>query len=142
MRQSYCTACRCTRWIDIEDNWCTGGHFLRDLPNDTNAKEEKGTTMTTMDEVYTDRNNAVQLAAAFALLAGFRVGWRVDEQEGERWPVLYIDTPQGQVSWHIPATELAPGWPLYPDTWDGHDASAKINRIRATIGRATTRFRE
>lgn len=86
-------------------------------------------------EVYEDRN---LLALAFARLAeekGWPVGWRNDE-ETPGWPVIYVETPEGQVSWHVPAT-LIEGLtlPLFPHAWDGHSSKEKRERLRKIIFR-------
>jgi len=78
------------------------------------------------DEAYLDRNLAVQVMAKMALQLGCRVGVREREEE---WPILYIDLPTGQVSWHIPKDELIPGLPDFPDSWDGHDLKTKRKRL-------------
>jgi hypothetical protein len=87
----------------------------------------------TPDQAYFDRN---QLALAFARLA-FEKGWpagvKADPADPD-WPVLYVDTPFGQVSWHLPAAELAPYvFRPYEGTWDGHDVEEKRRRLAALI---------
>jgi hypothetical protein len=57
-----------------------------------------------LDKVYADRNLVVQAFASAMEQAGRHVAWGVDESEPD-WPVLYIETPAGQVSWHIPKAE-------------------------------------
>jgi phosphodiesterase/alkaline phosphatase D-like protein len=83
-------------------------------------------TESSPDQAYFDRNLVVQLAAKLAIQCGLKAGIR--ERHGQ-WPILYIDLPTGQVSWHIPADELIPGLPDFPDTWDGHDLKTKRNRL-------------
>lgn len=83
-------------------------------------------TESSPDQAYHDRNLVVQLAAKLAIQCGLKAGIR--ERQGQ-WPILYIDLPTGQVSWHIPADELIPGLPDFPDTWDGHDLKTKRNRL-------------
>ena len=83
-------------------------------------------TESSPDQAYHDRNLVVQLAAKLAIQCGLKAGIR--ERHGQ-WPILYIDLPTGQVSWHIPADELIPGLPDFPDTWDGHDLKTKRNRL-------------
>ena len=87
-----------------------------------------------LDEAYFDRNQAVQLLARLAAAQGWRVGLRNDPDEPD-WPVLCIDTPEGQISWHLPAAEIiAPdSWPPYPDPWDGHSVAEKRRRVAALI---------
>lgn len=66
-------------------------HSLRDQPQSD----------ATIEDVYADRNLAVQLAAMYA---GADACWTTDERT-PGWPVLIITTPEGQVSWHVPADQ-------------------------------------
>jgi len=70
-------------------------------------------------EVYADRNLLAQLAAALAQRCGFRVGVGVDDAEPD-WPLIYIDLPSGQVSWHVPKAELVVQLDPYKEKWDGY----------------------
>jgi hypothetical protein len=92
--------------------------------------------LTAQPDVYADRNLVVQ-AFAWAMEAlDWPVWWGVDENEPD-WPVLYIQTPAGQVSWHIPQAER-----IYEPTprrdwtqaWDGHTTEEKMGRLRAALG--------
>jgi len=71
-----------------------------------------------LDSVYSERNRLVIAFARMALAAGFRAGKGVDPG---KWPVVYVETPNGQVSWHIAASEAPAleGLPEYPGEWDG-----------------------
>ena len=92
-----------------------------------------GSNQSTPQEAYFDRN---QLAMAFARLAqrrGWTVGIGIDPDEPD-WPVLYVDTPEGQISWHLPRPEIAlADWPEYPGRWDGHNVTEKRRRLAALI---------
>lgn len=85
------------------------------------------------NEAYFDRN---QLALAFARLAQercWRVGIGIDPEEPD-WPVLYVDTPAGQVSWHLPKADVeVASWPAYSGSWDGHDVKEKRARLARLI---------
>lgn len=87
----------------------------------------------TPEQAYFDRN---QLALAFARLAlaqGWTVGLGVDPDE-PAWPVLYVDSPFGQVSWHLPKHEVDPAaWPVYAGRWDGHSVETKRERLARLI---------
>lgn len=74
---------------------------------------------------YTARNIMVYKALLVALEIGYPSGVRVDLAEPE-WPVLYIQLPTGQVSWHMPE---------FPTPWDGHTMEVKYARCRAFIRR-------
>lgn len=80
--------------------------------------------------VYRERNLLAQLAARLAQVAGLQVYLCEDADEPE-WPVLYIELPTGQVSWHIsPDDFLWPDLPLRrPNTWDGHTTEEKYSRV-------------
>ena len=91
-----------------------------------------------IDEAYFDRNQAVQLLARTAWLLGWPMGVRRDPDEPD-WPVLMIDLPSGQVSWHIKADELIGMWPAYPGEWDGHSLDEKRRRLEAEIGKSIRR---
>ncbi len=80
------------------------------------------------DALYADRNRAVQLAAKLAEERGYAVGLRVDPNEPD-WPVLMIDLPTGQISYHLASGEAYPVWDLYEGEWDGHTNEEKADRI-------------
>ena len=79
----------------------------------------------TSDEAYLDRNLCVQALAKMAQKLGFNTGIKEDPE----WPVLYIDLPTGQVSWHIREKELLIDLPEYNGKWDGHDLQEKRRRL-------------
>lgn len=87
-------------------------------------------------EAYADRNLVAQAFAWAMEEAGWPVAWGVDESEPD-WPVLYIETPQGQVSWHIPKAERIYEPPVRPEhgpvAWDGHTKEQKFERLRAAL---------
>lgn len=93
------------------------------------AHREKGS-------VYAERNYAVLFGARMAEEAGYKVRVWKDEKEPD-WPVVYIDTPKGQVSWHV-----SPGLfeklsrqfrAAKENCWDGHSTKEKHKRIRRLI---------
>jgi hypothetical protein len=84
------------------------------------------------NEPYYDRNQLVQLCAQLAGLLGMTVGIGTDEDEPD-WPVVFIDLPTGQVSYHIPMEELVLQIQEYPNLWDGHTNTQKRDRIRKYI---------
>ena len=85
-----------------------------------------GTYESTPDEAYLDRNLAVQVLARMAKELHYRVGIRDEDTE---WPVIYIELPTGQVSWHIPAKELVGDFMETVLQWDGHDVEIKRQRL-------------
>lgn len=85
------------------------------------------------DAAYFDRNQAVQALALLASARGWRVGLR---ERGTAWPILIIDLPTGQVSWHLPAADVRAEWSDYPGQWDGHDLATKRERMAAFLSGA------
>jgi hypothetical protein len=85
-----------------------------------------------MSEAYFDRNQAVQALGRLAQSMGYNVGL-LDDPEEPGWPVLVIDLPTGQVSWHLPADEVLGVWGRYDGEWDGHTTGEKRERIRKFV---------
>ena len=79
----------------------------------------------TPEEAYLDRNLAVQALAKMAERLGYTTGIKDDRE----WPILYIDLPTGQVSWHIPKQEILTDFKEYNGKWDGHDLHEKRKRL-------------
>jgi len=80
-----------------------------------------------LNQAYRERN---ELAAAFASVVGNAwVG--VDPLEPD-WPVLYVDTPAGQVSWHFSPDDkhLIAHVPRRDTPWDGHTPEERTARLR------------
>ena len=83
--------------------------------------------------IYRER---AQLAAAFAKLAqghGHTAVVGTDPQEPD-WPVLYVNLPTGQVSWHFSPddADLLDGFErVAPNPWDGHSVKEKYARLAA-----------
>ena len=86
----------------------------------------------TLEQVYGERNLIAQAFAAVMEELGWHVAWGVDPAEPD-WPVLYVQTTHGQVSWHIPKAER-----IYepshlcghgPMVWDGHTPDEKAARL-------------
>ena len=79
----------------------------------------------TPDEAYLDRNLCVQAMVKMAKKLGYSAGIKEDS----KWPVLYMDFPTGQISWHIPKNEIVCHFPKYQGKWDGHSVEEKRKRI-------------
>lgn len=75
-----------------------------------------------LDGDYHVRNAEVWRAVGLAVAQGYDVGVRVDLDE-PAWPVVYIQLPTGQVSWHMPEHE----------PWDGHGVDEKWRRVQQFI---------
>lgn len=118
-----------------------GGDFgCRHWPADNieaQAAPSEGLNAERLAEAYADRNLVVQAFGQAMEALGWRVAWGIDPSEPD-WPVLYIETPEGQVSWHVPKGER-----IYeprdrsgsrgPVKWDGHSNEEKAARLRATL---------
>lgn len=72
------------------------------------------------DEDYDVRYPLVWQAVVLALACGYAAGVRIDLAQ-PKWPVVYIDLPTGQVSWHMPQ---------YAKGFDGHTTEQKYRRVR------------
>lgn len=75
------------------------------------------------DTNYVIRYGLVWQALALAVECGIAAGVRIDPAEPE-WPVVYIDLPTGQTSWHMPQ---------FANEWDGHDTTEKYRRVREFV---------
>lgn len=91
--------------------------------------ETHGRDQSIPEESYFDRNQAAMVIGKFAQMLGFTVGIKPDKE----WPILYVELPTGQVSWHLPAGELMGSFPIYEGQWDGHDVQEKRERLRKFI---------
>ncbi len=88
---------------------------------------------------HSERNHLVILAAHMARMLGWRAG--VGTHGGDIvagfGEVVRIDTPVGQLSWHIHDTQLT--WlenlPPYDAPWDGTTRERKYELIRELFGR-------
>jgi hypothetical protein len=109
-----------TEEAEMLASWCENEGFkssavaLRSLTAERDALKEK------VNSVYSERNRLAAAFARMALEAGFKAGTGVDPDE-TKWPVIYVETPNGQVSWHIAESDAAvlDGLPNYDGQWDG-----------------------
>lgn len=92
-------------------------------------QEIQGRDQSVPEEAYFDRNQSVQAFAMCCMRLGYHVGIKSDP----KWSILYIDLPTGQVSWHLPNTEIVRKFPRYNGNWDGHDVQEKRDRLRKFI---------
>jgi len=74
---------------------------------------------------YAARYRFILHAMHLAERRGFETGVRIDPEEPE-WPVVYIELPTGQVSWHMPQ---------HARPWDGHTTEQKYSRIQDFLDR-------
>lgn len=96
------------------------------------------------NEIYSQRNRVVCLAAKLAMLHCMKTGLRYDPEQPE-WPVVMIDLPNGQVSWHISRRDYKFYFGFlheYVGEWDGHDMVEKHKRICDFASTDFTTFNE
>lgn len=89
--------------------------------------------LTELDRAYEERNRLVALLARI-----YPSGIRKTDIEGwdPAWQnCVFIDTPAGQMSWHIHDREMAAfaDLPLYTKPWDGHSTEEKYDRVAALM---------
>lgn len=88
-----------------------------------------------LDAIYTDR---AHILALLALHYSSYIAYSDTENTG--WAVLTLDTPHGQMSWHIAERDMG----LFPHVrradatqaaraYDGHSTAEKHARIRARV---------
>lgn len=77
-----------------------------------------------LKRAYSERTACAVAMARFALMCGFKAG--VGKDSNLDWDddwrvVLYVETPAGQVSWHIAPHDqhMLDGLPAYEGQWDG-----------------------
>lgn len=85
-----------------------------------------------IDQVYEERARLVAFLAAC-----YPASWGTDADAGDDWRVILIDTPQGQLSWHISYRDVAlfEASRVAPDghTWDGHTTVQKYLRLARLV---------
>jgi len=94
---------------------------------------------TLREQLYAERAQCVLALARAAQAMGCVVGFRDDPDLGAdagpatMWPVLFIDLPTGQVSWHLHESNRfsAPDIGDYLGEWDRHDTAEKYRRLAA-----------
>ncbi|MFV2198444.1 hypothetical protein [Nocardiopsis sp. LOL_012] len=86
-----------------------------------------------VDDLYRER---AHLAAYLAARHPSRTAYNDPQSPG--WPVLYVNTPAGQLTWHLAQDDLdlfshvpvvAPDDPAAQ--WDGHTTGEKYRRLDA-----------
>jgi hypothetical protein len=89
---------------------------------------------TRLAEVTTERDKAYrERAALVAYLAACHPSQWADE--GSDWPIVYVQTPAGQMSWHIARADQGLFGHVRPigegpaPQWDGHTTEQKYERL-------------
>jgi hypothetical protein len=105
--------------------------------DDLTAQNEK--LRAEVDNAYTERNLLVA-----HLFRGFPLGiaWWADAPDAEGFVIVYLETDEGQLSWHMKAEEAQEIMPDWLDhtaknagKWDGHTTGEKYTRLAALEGR-------
>src|SRR5271157_237779 len=90
----------------------------------------KETSLNQINKVYTERNAVVGMALTMAKKLGYHVGIKVEDPD---WPIIFINLPTGQVSWHIAKEDLIGYFPdsieEYAEKYDGHTTVEKYGRL-------------
>lgn len=87
----------------------------------------------TLDAAYREHAQLVSLLAA---LYPSSIGYF--DRDAPEWAVVIIETPTGQMSWHISPSDIAlfdhvePSFPGLRG-WDGHTTEEKYERLRALV---------
>jgi hypothetical protein len=88
-----------------------------------------------LDAAYTERANLVALLASL-----YPSRWRYADPSTPGWPVVFVDLPTGQASWHVSPED----WHLFAHVphgtgpgaeWDGHTTEQKYQRLRDLIAK-------
>lgn len=94
-------------------------------------------------DLYEERARVVVALARACRALGMEVGFADDKDmpadKAAEWPVLFIELPTGQVSWHIHHRDRAAFAPWiggFKGTWDGHTTEQKYERLHAFFGGA------
>jgi hypothetical protein len=95
---------------------------------------ERDEARTRLAEVTTERDKAYrERAALVAYLAACHPSQWADE--GSDWPIVYVQTPAGQMSWHIARADQGLFGHVRPigegpaPQWDGHTTEQKYERL-------------
>lgn len=85
-----------------------------------------------VDQAYWERN---QLVRHLTFIYPSHVGIDPDAESPEWAYVVYVMSPEGQLSWHVHSSEINRDFchlKISPQmVWDGHTTSEKYERLRA-----------
>lgn len=88
-----------------------------------------------MDDLYRERAACVGALIKAAESKGWVCCWWIDPEEGLDWPIVCIELPTGQVTWHLAKMDfdqlgLERLEKVDARRWDGHPTSEKYRRLR------------
>lgn len=78
------------------------------------------------DAVYRERNELV------AFLSKVFPSHLAGDEAAPDWPIVFIESPAGQLSWHVPreyALSRLSHLPWGANSWDGHSSELKYERL-------------
>ena len=85
--------------------------------------------MSDLDNAYAERN---RLVAALSRITGWPT-WTATAPDAEGFSIVYIESPAGQLSWHVQDSEMEQFGPLLKGyvgaSWDGHSTEEKYARL-------------
>lgn len=111
-------------WEKCEDGDVPTKYIRADLADITRAEAQpQDETQARINRAYSERAYCAAALARMALANGYKAGTGLDSSENDpEWRVvLYVDTPNGQVSWHVSPNDqwVLEGLPEYGAEWDG-----------------------
>jgi hypothetical protein len=92
-------------------------NLFRAQKSSTRAKRYRGDSQ---EYAYDRKGNVLQKVCDLLQSTSFSWGWGVDPRETSARHVLYVDLPQGQVSFHLLERGLGPD---YSGKWDRSNES-------------------
>jgi len=111
-----------------------------DIDSDTESDTESDTVdeqdEKALEDVYHDRN---LLACALAVATGAPSGWKPAPDAGDEWAIVWIETPMGQTSWHVPVDLAESIGPMQRDSDYGGYSREQKNDVLASWAEAGVR---
>jgi hypothetical protein len=121
-------------------------HEGYDLPYDHEATQDEppaSTEPTHEQQLHTAYRERARLVA---YLAARYPSFVVTNPDDGEWPIIYITTPQGQLSWHLARADLdlfshvrSEPWEVEWAAWDGHTTEEKYRRLAELTRREAAR---
>ncbi len=104
----------------------------RDQPAVLTRSRGVVTNESDIEALYEERAQVVLALARAAKALGLHTGFATDPEE-PLWPVLFVDLPTGQVSWHFTMEQRGEAADIgdYEGIWDGHSTPEKYARLAA-----------
>lgn len=128
---------RADRIANLRDRWASSRERLAEQEDETMRQHDRARSAETeRDGAYRER---AQLVAHLAALHPSHIG--PTDPTCPDWAVVIVETPAGQMSWHIAPRDmdLFRHVPTTTDerAWDGHTTDEKYERLRQLLAAAT-----